>query len=415
MPGIEGLRALAATSVLAYHVWLFSSPDGHPIAEGRELAIPVESLALGVTLFFALSGFLLYRPFLVAAFEPERRPRVAAYFRNRALRIVPAYWVILLLAALVLQSTRTRDGAVLEIGPLTGAGDLLSAGLLVHDYRPSTMLIGIAPAWSLAVEVVFYLAVPVLGAMALALAARTRGSRGVLLAFLAPAVLMLAIGLSGKLAAAYLVEGPGPNGGWDADWHSVVVRSFWAQADLFAFGMVVAAVHVQVSRGALNLPSWWRQAAVAVAVPVGAVAAIRLADVNGQLGYPVENTVIAACLAVLLALVVIPGPMVGPSPSARAFETRAAVTVGIVSYSVFLWNEPVIQRLADVGVFADGRIGLALNFAVVAAVVFVLSVVTYRLVELPAMRLKAPMSRGMGPEALEPRPRIAASPDSSAG
>ena len=119
LAGIEGLRAIAATTILVCHAWFYSNPDGGPLWDGEAGSIPFESMAFGVTLFFALSGFLLYRPFLVAAFEPDRRPSVSAYFRNRALRILPAYWVILLIVSLVLQSALVREGADLHTGALT--------------------------------------------------------------------------------------------------------------------------------------------------------------------------------------------------------------------------------------------------------------------------------------------------------
>jgi peptidoglycan/LPS O-acetylase OafA/YrhL len=389
LAGIEGLRAVAATTILVSHAWFYSNPGGVPLWDGGAGSIPFESMAFGVTLFFALSGFLLYRPFLIAAFEPERRPSVSAYLRNRVLRILPAYWVILLLVSLVLQSALVRDGADLHTGALTNPGDLLSAAFLLQDYRPSTTIIGIGPSWSLAVEVVFYLALPLLAALALALARLARDSRGILLASLAPAALMLVLGLTGKLAAQHLFANPGPGGGYDNSWHTVVVRSFWAQADLFAFGMAVAAVHVQVTRGALRLPDWWRPAAVAVAIPIGVIAALRLAGNDGQLGYPIDNTAIALVAAIGLALVVMPTVAGTPSRAARGLEAPAAVAVGLVSYSLFLWHEPVIYWLRDHDLVAGGPAGLLLNIAVLFAIALALSIVTYRLIEVPALRLKS--------------------------
>jgi peptidoglycan/LPS O-acetylase OafA/YrhL len=388
LAGIEGLRAIAATTILVCHAWFYSNPDGGPLWDGEAGSIPFESMAFGVTLFFALSGFLLYRPFLVAAFEPDRRPSVSAYFRNRVLRILPAYWVILLIVSLVLQSALVRDGADLHTGALTNPGDLLSAAFLLQDYRPSTTIIGIGPSWSLAVEVVFYLALPLLAALALSLARWARGSRGILIASLAPAALMLVVGITGKLAAQHLFANPGPGGGYDSSWHTVLVRSFWAQADLFAFGMAVAAVHVQVARGALRLPDWWRRAAVAVAVPLGLAAALRLAGNDGQLGYPIDNTAIALVAAIGLALVVLPAGG-RPPRIARGLEAPAAVALGLVSYSLFLWHEPVIYWLRDHGLIAPGPAGFVLNTVVLFVITVALSVVTYRLIEVPALRLKA--------------------------
>src|SRR5215211_1360916 len=108
LTGIEGLRAIAAFSILVSHVWLYTSPGGGQATLGvLDLVLP--DLSLGVTLFFALSGFLLYRPFAASVVRAQPMPRVSEYLRNRALRILPAYWVILLLVAVVLDAFLVRD------------------------------------------------------------------------------------------------------------------------------------------------------------------------------------------------------------------------------------------------------------------------------------------------------------------
>ena len=94
LAGIEGIRAIAATSVLVYHVYLNGAPDARPVDLGVATK-PVENLRAGVTLFFVLSGFLLYRVFVAAALRGLPMPSVREYLRNRALRILPAYLVIL--------------------------------------------------------------------------------------------------------------------------------------------------------------------------------------------------------------------------------------------------------------------------------------------------------------------------------
>ncbi len=98
--GIEGLRGIAAASVLTAHVWLISQPSGHFFELGWLNTYVFPQLKNGVTLFFVLSGFLLFLPFVAAALRDEPRPAFDAYLRNRALRILPAYWFILLCTAL---------------------------------------------------------------------------------------------------------------------------------------------------------------------------------------------------------------------------------------------------------------------------------------------------------------------------
>ena len=107
MTGIEGLRAVAAGSIVIYHVWLYSSPSG-PVDAGYLSRFALPHLSVGVTLFFALSGYLLYRPIAASLLETGQVPDVRNYLRNRALRILPAYWVILAVVAVVLPAALVR-------------------------------------------------------------------------------------------------------------------------------------------------------------------------------------------------------------------------------------------------------------------------------------------------------------------
>ena len=72
-------------------------------------------------------------------------------------------------------------------------------------------------------------------------------------------------------------------------------------------------------------------------------------------------------------------------------EARPIVWVGLVSYSLFLWHEPIIWWLRDQGMLASSSSVTAFvaNLAIVGTVSLVLSGLTYRVVELPALRWKA--------------------------
>lgn len=160
--------------ILGLHAWLYGSeaPLGQYDLPGELFS----SLGLGVTLFFSLSGFLLYRPFAAAIARDGTRPDIVRCLRNRALRILPAYWVILLVTALVLQTALLRDASGdLVPGALTDPVELLKTALPVQNHQPETFAIAIGPAWSLAVELVCYLVLPVL---VLAVARVARGVRG---------------------------------------------------------------------------------------------------------------------------------------------------------------------------------------------------------------------------------------------
>lgn len=387
LPGIEGLRALAAGSIVVYHCWLYSAPSGQGVRLGPLDEVFIH-LPLGVTLFFTLSGFLLYRPFAGALMRGRPLPSGIAYLRNRALRILPAYWFILAIVGLVLGTALVREpGQPLASGSLASQpGHLMADALLVQNYFRSTILTGIGPAWSLAIEVVFYAALPVLAVAALWLANRAATRRGRRLATLAPPLVLFAVGLFFKVVGTFVVPGYGPGSGWLDDWHSVLERSFFLQADLFAFGMVVAVLHVDAEDGLLRLPSWWRRAAL-VAIPLIGLPVAALTSAS-DLNFYVYGTLTALVLGLALALVVLPRPGGASSRAVPLLEWRPLVAVGVVSYSLFLWHEPLQRWLQLHGLTAAGVGGFLLNLLVLATVSGVLSAITYRYIELPALRRK---------------------------
>ena len=97
----------------------------------------------GVMLFFCLSGYLLYRPFV------RGRVVLRDYFRNRAVRIIPAY-----LVALIGVTMLSGDRTFLE-KPLTFL-------LLAQNYDPSTWQGFLGVSWTLVLEAQFYVTLPIL-------------------------------------------------------------------------------------------------------------------------------------------------------------------------------------------------------------------------------------------------------------
>jgi peptidoglycan/LPS O-acetylase OafA/YrhL len=385
---VEGLRALAAGSILVFHTWAYASPGEEQADLGRLGHWLIPELPLGVTLFFVLSGFLLYRPFAAALMRDRARPSIRRYLTNRALRILPAYWFILLAVAFVLQTALVHtEPWNLEPQRLDDPVLLARNALLVQNYGdPSqgSFFTGIGPAWSLAVEAVFYVTLPLLVLLGFALR-RERARIGARLAALAPVALMLFLGLASKLAI-YLLGEP---------LSTAIYWSFLGNADKFAFGMAVAVAFVDVEDKRLRLPRWWPavgcSALIAVAFPASKL--MRTGWAGSPASNYLYNTLMALACGLLLALVVLPrNENARLSLLARLLETRLLVAAGIVSYSVFLWHEPVIYWLRVHGLTLSGAEGFAFNLLLVVFVVAVLSALTYRWVELPALRLK---SRGV--------------------
>jgi peptidoglycan/LPS O-acetylase OafA/YrhL len=377
------MRAIAACAILIWHSWLYSSPSGTPVHQALfSHALP--DLQFGVILFFALSGFLLYRPFAAIVLGERSGLRIGGYLRNRALRILPCYWVILFFAAIVLDTTQVREHARLVPGGL-GSFDFARTAAFAENYTPRSLGLGIGPAWSLAVEVVFYLVLPFLALAAYALGRRARTKRGNRLAGLFPAAALLLLGLSGKFVAGVLV--PGVPSQWGQTWHSVVELSFWGMADLFAFGMALAVLYVEVDSGRIRLPRLWLP--VTAIAAFGAYVLVAVSTTGEQLSYRPSNTVIAAACALLLALVVLPtAAKETHHVFLRFLELRPVRTVGTISYGIFLWHVPILFWLRAHGLFLSGLAGFLLNTLLLFVVTAACSYVTYRYVEAPALRLK---------------------------
>jgi peptidoglycan/LPS O-acetylase OafA/YrhL len=297
---------------------------------------------------------------------------------------LPAYWVILFVCAIVLGSVDYRTAAhELVIGRVVDPQLLARTALLLQDYDPNTLLSGIGPAWSLAVEVVFYLTLPLLAALGMALAANRPSRRSRRWAALAPAALMLLTGITGKAVARFAVPPTAPYEGWVSNWHSVLERSMLMQADLFAFGMALAVIHIDFEDGLLRLSQWWRRAIVAAC---GTAVLVIGVFGDGALSYSPENTLAAAACTGLLALVVLPTVDGQPSRLVHVLESRPLVAVGVISYSVFLWHVPLIRWLERHGLTVDGRRGMLFNLIVIGIITAVASMLTYRFVEAPALR-----------------------------
>jgi peptidoglycan/LPS O-acetylase OafA/YrhL len=388
--GVEGLRALAAGSIFVYHAWLYSAPDGHPVDLGYLTRFVLPHLASGVTLFFTLSGFLLYRPLASAVLGGTERPSTKTYFRNRALRIVPAYWVILTITGFLLGAVLVRSGPdQIGTGSFFGApGQFLRNVLLVQNYSGASLDSGIGPAWSLAVEVMFYLVLPLLGWIALRAAAGSSNNTRRVVASLIPPSLALGIGWS---TAALLESGTFANSVGSA----IVARSFLNHADLFALGMALAVLCLMVEGGDVHLRLPWRPVMfLALVTVVGAT--VLLVDrgviqkYQGALLY--ESLTSIACV-IVLALVVLPSKQRTTPVFVRLLQWRPVVATGLASYSLFLWHEPIVLWLNGHGLTQPGSGGFWLNLLLLAVVAGVLSAGSYLLVEKPALAHKSAASR----------------------
>ena len=108
--GLDGLRAVAALSVLCFHTWLYGFEDPSAVVRTSLFDKAMFEMRLGLVFFFVLSGYLLYRAFARAALTGDGRVDVRRYARRRVARIVPAYWVATVGAIALLWGARGTPG-----------------------------------------------------------------------------------------------------------------------------------------------------------------------------------------------------------------------------------------------------------------------------------------------------------------
>lgn len=372
-PLFDGLRAVAALSILATHTAGLTGFNAHNAVLGPITA----RLNVGVAVFFVISGFLLYRPFVAARMEARPAPAVRRYARRRALRILPAYWLAL---------------TVLAIWPgLTGVftGDWWAYYGLLANLRPAWLVSGLGPAWSLCIELAFYALLPLYAWVAarwLAGRAPTRQLRGELIA--------LAVLATASVTARTVVHVVAPDTvfGW-----TLSGTFLW-----FALGMGLAVASAALAhRPAAQAPAPVALIARRPLVPWAAALGVLLAlSFSGllprvppyeysELGWLAEHLAFAA-FGFLLVLPAVFGDDRGGLPR-RLLGSRSMAWLGLVSYGIFLWHLPLAIEIQQAGVaewVPEG--GYLVVTALSAAAAIACAAASYYLVERPILRFKDP-------------------------
>jgi peptidoglycan/LPS O-acetylase OafA/YrhL len=351
LDALDGLRGLAALGVLVLHVWMFSYGDNHKPPKGF-LDFALGELRLGVQLFFVLSGFLIFRPYVAAVLEGARKgPSLTRYAIRRAARILPGYWLALGASFLLLKHLdhpMQVDPAELPVFLVFAQNHFLET---IKHLDP--------PMWTLAIEVSFYATLPVFGLLALKLV----GGRG-RPALLALTLLVIAGGaLSTVLAYTHR-------------WPETLSTSLLPHLVEFGAGMTVAVLLQgggalrRRSAGALAVAgvvlvvanSWWH------ATGAGSQ------DVRSWVGDAPGVAGLALVLAVLVA---------GPWP-ARLLSRGPAKWLGSISYGVYLIHFPVIVFLRMTERWPEDS--LSRELLKVMAITIPLATFSWLCVERPAIR-----------------------------
>ena len=142
---LDSLRGLSTILIVVYHI---SFVSGYTVAHANSSGAYIDRLNIGVAIFFVLSGFLILRPFAHSLIHGSPLPKTRNYYLKRAARILPGYWLALfVLAGLDALTIVNTSGFIRNV-------------FIVHSFTEHNVFTGIRQAWTLAIEMSFYVVVP---------------------------------------------------------------------------------------------------------------------------------------------------------------------------------------------------------------------------------------------------------------
>jgi len=142
---LDSLRGLSTILIVVYHI---SFVSGYTVAHANSSGAYIDRLNIGVAIFFVLSGFLIFRPFAHSLIHGSPLPKTRNYYLKRAARILPGYWLALfVLAGLDALTIVNTSGFIRNV-------------FIVHSFTEHNVFTGIRQAWTLAIEMSFYVVVP---------------------------------------------------------------------------------------------------------------------------------------------------------------------------------------------------------------------------------------------------------------
>lgn len=365
LPALEGLRGLAAIGIITTHVAFVTRMSyGTPV---RRLYGRLDML---VAVFFAKTGFLLWR----AHSDHARRDRsgtaraVIPYLRARLVRIMPAYSVLVAVAMVLLPQNR-----------INGPGVWLRNLTLTQIYQRKFLVSGLTHAWSLAVEMAYYLALP-------ALWTGLKNLRGDRARWRLPAV--GAFGLSGLLFPLI-------------PWQRLRILPRGVNVQIlppafsawFASGMLLAELATarpgllaRLSRASYARWGWWATGAGALLATTSTRWFSEGFRHPSGREYAARNGLTAAMAFFFLGPVVL-----APAGTRfRVLESPPLQAIGRWSYGIFLWHLIVLHYAFPLTRTALWTRRMGVIWPVTVAGSIAVGAASYRFIEEPARKLLSP-------------------------
>ena len=339
-PALDGLRAIAVTGVVVYHLGASWLPGGF----------------LGVDLFFVLSGFLITSLLLD---EIARRGRISYsdFLARRARRLLPALYV-LIAAVCAWAAWLAAPEAI---------GDLRGAALAAVFYVANWFFIatsrsyfadvqGPSPlehTWSLSIEEQFYLLWPFL----LLFFVRRLSPRAFTLI-----LTLVIVGSVTFMATAYDSTDP------SSAYFGTLSR---------VHELLVGCLLAYAVRRGLTMPTSWRWTAWIALGLIG----VMMATVSDLAGFYYRGGSLVFCLIVAWLVLVLGAGPAGGGPTG-AMSWAPLVWIGMLSYGIYLWHWPLILWLTPASTGLDGMLLALVRIGATLAI----ATASYYLLERPIRR-----------------------------
>jgi peptidoglycan/LPS O-acetylase OafA/YrhL len=373
--GLDGARAVAALGVFVVHATLLSG-----IVFRSSLGPLFARSDIGVEIFFLLSGFLLYRPFVARRLAGRDTRDLGAYARRRFLRIFPAYWVALTIVAFVLRAP-----------PFPTGHSVVAHYTLLHVFDVNQVSGGpVQQAWTLSCEVSFYIFLP---CWAWLVSRRRRSPEQQLrvevvslAALWAGAMLLKVVTLAAGL--------PINKVGWMATWLPF-------RLDQFALGMALAVASAWIAQRGIRLPAWFRGAPGVLlcwGLAIGAFVVLSFCfHLPLDLDFTPKQFWFTRTSFSFIALLFLAPIVLGEQdrgPVRRLLANRPVIWLGLVSYGIYLWHEAWMFKYLEWAGQPQLNAPFLPLFVVSLALTIATAAASWYLIERPIMGWRRRTTRG---------------------
>jgi len=370
---LDVLRAIAALAVVVGHAYALGGRS-LPVRAEHWYDVLLLQTATGVWLFFGISGYVISKPFVDALVVNRPLPQLVPYALKRGFRIFPLYWLALVVVLLAVGAGSTK------------AWHYPAHFALVHNLVPGRQAAILSVAWTLTLEVLFYVAIPVL-----AFAARRTGTT-------------TAERLAGFVAVTWLLSILLTVGAdlYRADRIGIWLRqSFPAMWQMFCPGILLAiAPHLRSARWRrwlVELPTarWsWLIAAFAllVAAVLNSLAPLGHGLETFQVVYDASRPLFAIGYGLVLATAI------AARPWCRE-RARFMLRLGLVSYGIYLLHAVILYVLLTprgrrlLPLQDAGALPFVFHLLLLLGLTIPLAMASWRWFEQPCIRLGSSLAR----------------------